>query len=102
MPIISPIINGTSDMSRPKKKDANMSPSNMAQIEMGEHTSLSKVFDLASHGNIAGPTDVAVKKTVMLMSPGKSSFADTSRPIVKARKRKSGNINPKTMTGPLE
>jgi hypothetical protein len=74
----------------------------MAQIEMGEHTSLSRVFDLASQGRIAGPTDVAVKNTVMPMSPGKSSFADTFRPIVKARNRKSGNIKPKTTTGPLE
>jgi hypothetical protein len=101
-PIIKAATRGTSDMSIPKIKEANMSPKNIAQVETGEHTSLSRVFDLVSQGSIAGPTDVAVKKTVMPISPGKSSFAGTFRPIVYARKRNNGNIRPNVKTGPLE
>jgi len=101
-PITRATATGTSDTNIPKINEATISPKNIAQVETGEHTSLSKVFDLVSQGKIAGPTDVAVKKTAMPMSPGKSSFADKFRPIVKARKRNSGNINPNTTTGPFE
>jgi len=101
-PIIKAAPKGTSDTSIPKINEASISPKNIAHVETGEHTSLSKVFDLVSHGKIAGPTDVAVKKTAMPIRPGKSSLADRFRPIVKAKKRKSGNINPNTTTGPFE
>jgi len=101
-PMIKATPKGTSDISIPKMNEASMSPKNIAHVETGEHTSLSKVFDLVSQGKIAGPTDVAVKKTVIPISPGKSSLADRFRPIVKARNRKSGNISPNTTTGPFE
>jgi hypothetical protein len=101
-PIVRVAINGTIDMSNPKIKEAIISPKSIAQVEIGEHTNLSRVFDLASQGRIVGPTDVAVKKTTMPISPGKSSFGERVRPIVKARKRKSGNINPNIITGPFK
>jgi hypothetical protein len=59
-----------------------MSPKRIAQIETGQHKSLSKVFERVSQGMIDGPTDVAVKKVVIPISPGSNSSKDMLLPMV--------------------
>lgn len=73
---------GISVIRNPKMNDDNMSPSRIAHRATGQHRSLSRVFALASHGIIAGPTDVAVKKAVMLISFDNISFMGISLPMV--------------------
>ena len=95
-------ITGIIEIATPKMKDENISPKRIAQNEIGQHTSLSKVFERVSQGIMEGPTEVEVKNTVILINPGINSFRGIFLPIVYARKRKSGNIKPKIMTGPFE
>ena len=73
---------GISVIRNPKMNDDSMSPSRIAHRVIGQHRSLSSVFDLASHGIIDGPTDVAVKKAVMLISFDSISFVGISLPMV--------------------
>jgi hypothetical protein len=80
-PITKPARIGKMDTNAPKRNDESMSPRKIAQMEIGEDMSLSNVLALASHGTIAGPTEVAVKKAVIPSSPGMSASADMFRPM---------------------
>jgi len=80
-PIDKPTIIGDTETITPKRNEENTSPRKIVQMETGEDTSLSKVFALASHGTIAGPTEVAVKKAVIPNSPGISASTGMFRPI---------------------
>jgi len=80
-PMNKPKMTGNTEIRAPKKNEESTSPRKIVQIEMGEDTSLSKVFALASHGTIAGPTEVAVKKAVIPSSPGKRASAGMFRPM---------------------
>ena len=74
-------ITGNIETRAPKKNDESTSPKKIVQMEMGEDMSLSKVFALASHGTIAGPTEVAVKKAVIPSIPGTRASAGMFRPM---------------------
>jgi hypothetical protein len=76
-----PMITGNTEIIAPKRKDESMSPTKIVQIETGQDTSLSRVFDLASQGTIAGPTELAVKKTVIPSNPGMRASRVVFRPI---------------------
>jgi len=80
-PINIPTITGNIEIRAPKRNEENTSPRKIVHIETGDEISLSNVLALASHGTIAGPTDVAVKKTVIPSNPGIRSFTGTFRPI---------------------
>jgi hypothetical protein len=80
-PINTLMITGNIETRAPKMNEENTSPRKIAHIEIGDEISLSKVLALASQGTIAGPTDVAVKKTVIPSNPGIRSFIGTFRPI---------------------
>jgi len=80
-PINIPAITGKIETRAPKRNEENTSPRKIVHIEMGEEISLSNVLALASHGTIAGPTEVAVKKTVIPSNPGIRSFTGTFRPM---------------------
>jgi len=74
-------ITGNTETRAPKRNEENTSPRKIAQIEMGEDMSLSKVFALASHGTMAGPTEVAVKKAVIPSNPGTRASVGMFRPM---------------------
>ena len=57
----------------PKTNEESTSPMNIVRRETGEDMRRSRVLARASHGTIAGPTDVAVKKAVIPNSPGISA-----------------------------
>ena len=80
-PINIQTIMGNIEIRAPKRNEENMSPRKIVHIEIGEDISLSKVLDLASHGTIAGPTDVAAKKAVIPSNPGIKALAGMFRPI---------------------
>ena len=63
----------TVEMRMPKTNEDSTSPKNIVRRETGEDIRRSRVLALASHGTIAGPTDVAVKKAVIPRSPGISA-----------------------------
>jgi len=65
-----PTMMGKIDTKVPKRKEDKTSPRKIAHRETGDETSRSRVFALASHGTIAGPTEVAVKKAVIPSNPG--------------------------------
>jgi hypothetical protein len=75
------MIIGKIDTNSPKRKEDKTSPRNIAHNEIGEEISRSRVFALASHGIIAGPTEVAVKKAVIPSSPGIRDSIGRSLPI---------------------
>jgi len=81
MPIDKPKRTGNTDTRAPKRNDENTSPRKIVQMEMGEDISLSKVLALASHGTMAGPTEVAVKKAVIPSNPGTKASAGMFRPM---------------------
>ena len=97
-----PTDNGTIDISIPKTKDAIMSPSRIVLNDTGAETNRSSVFILVSEGAITGPTEVAVKKTVMPTIPGIRNSIGRSLPIENAKNRKSGKRMPNISTGPLK
>ena len=80
-PMNKPTITGNTETMAPKRNEESTSPRKIVQIEIGEDISLSKVLALASHGTIAGPTDVAVKKAVIPSNPGIRASADMFRPM---------------------
>jgi len=80
-PMNKPAITGNVEIRLPKRKEENTSPRKIVQIEIGEDMSLSKVFALASHGTMAGPTEVAVKKAVIPSNPGMRASAGMFRPM---------------------
>jgi hypothetical protein len=75
------MITGNIEIIAPKRKDESMSPTKIVQMEMGQDMSLSRVFDLASQGTIAGPTELAVKKIVIPSNPGTRASIVMFRPI---------------------
>jgi hypothetical protein len=56
-----PINSGTKEMKKPYRKEANISPSNIAHTVTGVVINLSKVRPRASNGMIAGPIDIEEK-----------------------------------------
>jgi len=72
---------GNTETRAPNRNEESTSPRKIVQMETGEDMSLSRVLALASHGTIAGPTDVAVKKAVIPSSPGISASMGMLRPI---------------------
>ena len=80
-PISMPKITGNMETTAPKRNEESTSPRKIVQMEIGEDMSLSKVFALASHGTMAGPTDVAVKKAVIPTNPGTRVSAGMFRPM---------------------
>ena len=71
----------TAETRTPKTKEESTSPMNIVRRETGEDMRRSRVLALASHGTIAGPTDVAVKKVVMPSSPGINVSIGVFRPM---------------------
>ena len=80
-PMTKPAITGNMEIMTPKKNEEKMSPRKIVQMEMGEDTSRSRVLALASQGTMTGPTEVAVKKTVIPSNPGMSASAGMFRPM---------------------
>jgi len=80
-PMNPPIVSGIKEKVNPKRKEEKASPRKIAQMEMGDEISLSKVFAIASHGTIAGPIEVAVKKVVIPNNPVISASAGAFRPM---------------------
>ena len=80
-PINKPTITGTTEIRVPKRNEESTSPKKIVHKEMGEDKSLSRVFPLASHGTIAGPTEVAVKKAVIPSNPGTRALTGIFRPM---------------------
>jgi len=72
---------GNIDTKAPKRKEERTSPRKIVHKEIGEEMRRSRVLALASHGTIAGPTDVAVKKAVIPNSPGIRASGDKFLPI---------------------
>lgn len=66
----------------------------MAGIETGAEISLSRVLMLPSHGRMTGETAVAVKNSVMLISPEIRKSTDMPLPRKNARKRNIGKRMP--------
>ena len=80
-PIIMLTAIGKIETSAPKRKEDSTSPRKMVHREIGEDTSLSRVLALASHGTIAGPTEVDVKNAVIPNKPGMRASAGIFRPM---------------------
>jgi hypothetical protein len=77
VPINPPIVSGTKEKVTPKRKEERASPRKIAPTEMRDEISRSKVFAIASHGTIAGPIEVAVKKVVIPSNPVMSASVGT-------------------------
>jgi hypothetical protein len=73
---------GIMDITTPNINEENISPKIIAQMEVGQHKSLSNVLERASQGIIDGPTDVAVKNAVIPISPGSNSFKGMLLPML--------------------
>jgi len=80
-PMNTPIVSGTKEKIAPKRNEERTSPRKIAQREIGDEISRSNVFAMASQGTIAGPTEVAVKKTATPNNPVISASAGIFRPI---------------------
>ena len=80
-PMNKPAMTGNTETRAPKRNAESTSPRKIVQIEMGADMSLSRVLALASHGTMAGPTEVDVKKVVIPSNPGMRASAGMSRPI---------------------
>lgn len=80
-PMNKQMMTGNTETRAPKRNDESTSPRRIVQIERGEEISLSKVLALASHGMMAGPTEVAVKKAVIPSNPGTRASAGMFRPM---------------------
>lgn len=80
-PMNPPIIIGIKEKMTPKRNEERTSPRKIAQMEIGDETIRSKVFAIASHGTIAGPTEVAVKKAVIPSNPVISASEGMFRPM---------------------
>jgi len=87
----------------PKRREAIISPKTIASTVIGQEASRSRVFACPSHGNMAGDTAVAVKKSVIPTNPEMRKARDSCLlPMKKARKRNTGMKIPKMSTGPLK
>ena len=65
----------------PKTNEDSTSPMKIVRRETGEEMRRSRVLALASHGTMAGPTDVAVKNAVIPSSPGTNVSIGVFRPM---------------------
>jgi hypothetical protein len=92
---------GITEIIMPNKNEEKISPKIIVQRETGQLASLSKVFERASQDIIEGPIAVAVKNVTIPINPGNNSFNDIFFPIVKAKNKNRGKINPKIITGPF-
>jgi hypothetical protein len=81
IPISRLAATGKAEMRIPKTNEESTSPMNIVRRETGEDIRRSRVLALASHGTIAGPTDVAVKKAVIPSNPGIRSSIGVSLPM---------------------
>src|SRR4030043_1513961 len=72
---------GKAETRTPKTNEESTSPMNIVCRDTGEDMRRSRVLALASHGTIAGPTDVAVKKAVIPSSPGISASIGVFLPM---------------------
>lgn len=97
-----PISSGTAEITIPKVNPAKISPRRIDGIEIGADTNRSSVFILVSQGAMIGPTEDAVKKSVIPTKPGTREEGSTFLPMEKAKKRKSGKSTPKMRTGALK
>lgn len=81
IPSSRPTMIGNTDTKAPKMKEEKTSPRKIAHREIGAEMSRSRVFARASHGTIAGPTEVAVKKAVIPSNPGIRASAGKFLPM---------------------
>jgi hypothetical protein len=102
IPRARPMITTTSEMPRPKTKEASMSPRMMVSVLIGQDINRSSVLACASQGTTIGDIAVAVKKRIMPNKPGIIKSIVRFLPIVKERNRKIGKSTPKITTGPFE
>jgi hypothetical protein len=65
IPLIIPTDTGITVIIIPNKKDARISPSIIADMRIGEETSLSRVLVLVSHGAMSGTMTADVKKGLL-------------------------------------
>ena len=86
---------------RPNRAEATISPKIIVQRQIGEDTSLSKVFILVSQGAITGVIAETAKKRAIPNKPGMRKFKDTSLLNEKEINREAGISNPWIITGPL-
>ena len=100
IPRARPIITGTTDIIKPKAKEARMSPKMIVSIIKGQDINLSRVLAWVSQGTTIGDMAVAVKKRIIPRRPGIMKATVRFLPMVKARKRKTGKRRPKMSTGP--
>lgn len=101
-PKASVIIMGTSELTRPKIKEARISPIMIVLVHTGQHIRRSSVLVIVSHGTTMGDIAVAVKKRIMPNNPGIMNSILRSRPMIKAKNINPGKSKPKINTGPLE
>jgi hypothetical protein len=83
-------------------KEDRTSPIKSAHTAIGVETNLSNVLALVSQGTIAGPIDVAVKKTVIPNSHGIKVVICMFLPVENARNKKKGIMSLGMTTMPLE
>jgi hypothetical protein len=96
------MIMGTTEITRPKIKDARISPRIIVPFATGQDINRSRVLPIVSQGTTMGDIAVAVKKRIIPNSPGIMNSTVRCLPIRKERNRKTGNSKPKITTGPLE
>ena len=101
IPKTKPIITGIREIKEPKTKDASMSPRTIVGIVTGQDISLSNVLACVSQGATTGDIAVDVKNNTIPRSPGITKGKVRFLPIINERKRKTGNIMPNIITGPL-
>lgn len=96
------MIRGTSEITRPKIKEARISPRIIVPFATGQDINRSRVLPIVSQGTTIGDIAVAVKKRIIPNNPGIIKSTVRCLPIRKERNRKTGNSKPKITTGPLE
>lgn len=101
IPRAKPIITGIREIKVPKTKEARMSPRTIVGMVTGQDISLSNVLACVSQGATTGDMAVEVKKSTIPRSPGITKGKVRFLPIINERKRKTGNIMPNIITGPL-
>jgi hypothetical protein len=85
----------------PNMAEANISPNMIAHIDIGEETSLSKVFIFVSHGAITGVIAETEKKRAIPNKPGIIKSKAASLLKENAMNKKAGISKPWIITGPL-
>lgn len=96
-----PTNNGTMEIAILYRNPAKMSPEMMAEIEAGVEIKRSSVRIRVSQGTTTGLAEEAVKKSVIAVSPGKSSRGEIFLPMAKAKNKQRGKRMPYIKTGAL-